>query len=178
MRFKDRGFTLIELIVVTALISLLAAIVIGAISNTRSKARDTKRIRDAKTLLTAIELYRSSEEELPLNTEDDTGGWDLGNIGLGAGNSFIKPLLEKNILSQPIIENDPGLSSDSYRYRRYDSGTSCNFVFSILAIKLEKPHLVNYNIDDQYDSCFMPETGTPPVPLLSNDDWLVFMIKE
>lgn len=61
-----RGFTLIELLVVISIISLLASIVLGSLSRTRSKTRDIQRIRDLQEIQKALELYRADNGEYPL----------------------------------------------------------------------------------------------------------------
>ncbi|MEK7106427.1 MAG: prepilin-type N-terminal cleavage/methylation domain-containing protein [Patescibacteria group bacterium] len=75
---KNRGFTLIELLVVIAIIAVLASIVIALLSQTKSKARDTKRIQDMKQLKTAIELFYSQNGYYPTcsggNIHCDTTG--------------------------------------------------------------------------------------------------------
>ena len=65
---KNKGFTLIELLVVIAIIGLLSSIVLASLSATRSKARDTKRIGEMKTIETALTLYAlSNNGNIPLS---------------------------------------------------------------------------------------------------------------
>jgi type II secretion system protein G len=54
---NKKGFTLIELIVVIAIIGILSAVVIVNISSSRSKARDAKRISDIAQIQLALEQY-------------------------------------------------------------------------------------------------------------------------
>ncbi len=56
MRFK-RGFTLIEMLVVLAIIAVLAAILFPVMSKARMKARQATCISNLKQLLTAVNLY-------------------------------------------------------------------------------------------------------------------------
>lgn len=58
MKFK-KGFTLIELMVVVAIIGLLASIVVVSLQGARSGARDAKRQADLKGLQIAMELCYS-----------------------------------------------------------------------------------------------------------------------
>ena len=53
------GFTLIELLLVVAIVAFTAAIIFSAVSSTRERARDTKRIGDLNQIEKAIELYRN-----------------------------------------------------------------------------------------------------------------------
>ena len=52
-----KGFTLVELVVVVAVIAILSGIVIANISSSRSKARDAKRISDIAQIQLALEQY-------------------------------------------------------------------------------------------------------------------------
>ncbi len=56
----NQGFTLIELLVVVAIIGLLGSIVLASLSGARSKARDTKRIGEAKSIATALTIYANN----------------------------------------------------------------------------------------------------------------------
>ena len=51
-----KGFTLIELLVVIAIISLLSGIVLASINQSRAKARDTRRLGNARAIITALEM--------------------------------------------------------------------------------------------------------------------------
>jgi prepilin-type N-terminal cleavage/methylation domain-containing protein len=54
---NQRGFTLIEMLVVIAIIGLLASVVLLALNSARSKSRDAKRAADVRQIMTALELY-------------------------------------------------------------------------------------------------------------------------
>ncbi|MEI6580672.1 MAG: prepilin-type N-terminal cleavage/methylation domain-containing protein [bacterium] len=59
---KDRGFTLLELLIVIAIIAILsvALVIVLNPAETLKKARDAQRISDLSTLKTAIGLYLTS----------------------------------------------------------------------------------------------------------------------
>ncbi len=107
---KDRkGFTLVEIVIVMAIIAILAALVVGAIGIARKQARDTQRINDMRTLQTAMEAYASSHG----GKYYDTGGklvclgvpsteqcWG-GPYGSDALNTALAPYLA-NIPKDPL----------------------------------------------------------------------------
>lgn len=58
MRSKNgEGFTLIELLVVVAIIGLLSSIISAAVSASRLKSRDARRLTDAQQMKTGLDLY-------------------------------------------------------------------------------------------------------------------------
>jgi general secretion pathway protein G len=54
---KQRGFTIVELLIVIAVIAILAAIVLTSYQGTQAQARDAKRKSDVKALIDALEVY-------------------------------------------------------------------------------------------------------------------------
>lgn len=67
------GFTLIELLVVIAIVGILASIIVTSLISARSKARDSKRLADLKTISTALEFYYDDTGHYPLATTWVTG---------------------------------------------------------------------------------------------------------
>jgi type II secretion system protein G len=65
---KKRGFTLIELLVVIAIIGTLATIVMVSLNTARSKARDTRRAADLKSIALALEMYYDAVGSYPAST--------------------------------------------------------------------------------------------------------------
>jgi len=62
---QNKGFSLIELLFVIAVIGMLATLSLVAINNAREKARDTRRLSDINQILQALELYFSSHRTYP-----------------------------------------------------------------------------------------------------------------
>lgn len=61
----EKGFTLVELLVIVAIIGVLAAIVIVALNSARVRARDARRQSDITSLQSALELYNDANNGYP-----------------------------------------------------------------------------------------------------------------
>jgi prepilin-type N-terminal cleavage/methylation domain-containing protein len=57
MYMRRHGFTLIELVVVIAIISVLLSISLAGIGNARVRSRDARRIADVRTIQSALEMH-------------------------------------------------------------------------------------------------------------------------
>src|SRR3954471_10258356 len=87
---NQKGFTLIELMVVMSIIGLLASIMLVTFVNARRKARDTSRIATMKQIYTALELYFNNYGFYPVANASEDAGWaslvtELQNTKILAG---------------------------------------------------------------------------------------------
>lgn len=84
---KKKGFTLIELIIVIAILGILAAIAIPKFGNVQKDARIKADIASAKTVADTAAMLIASEK-IKINTADATASKDVGgydtDIELGA----------------------------------------------------------------------------------------------
>lgn len=61
----SKGFTLIEVLVVVAIISILTAILVANYNEARKNSRDKVRMSDLKSLQLAVELYKAQYGQYP-----------------------------------------------------------------------------------------------------------------
>lgn len=65
VRRTTKGFTLVELMVVIAIIGILASIVLASLDSARKKGRDARRISDVKQIQLALELFYDANALFP-----------------------------------------------------------------------------------------------------------------
>ena len=76
---KSRAFTLIELLIVVAIIAILAAIAVPNFLEAQTRAKNSKALADMRTMTTALETYKIDTGKYPS---------DAGNGG-GSGQNII-----------------------------------------------------------------------------------------
>lgn len=134
---KKSGYTLIEMLMVVAIIGMLASSILIGLGSSRAKARDTRRITDLKNVQTVLELYYSKYNSYPKMAEaigtDETLTWtELSNI-----------LISKETgLNANKIPGDP-LKSSGWTYYYGTNGQSY-----VLGAKLETK---DQSLDDDLD---------------------------
>ena len=75
MKNVQKGFTLIELMIVVAIIGILAAVAIPAYSDYTKKAKFTEVVQATQAVKTAVELCAQSENVTPIaGCEQNSGG--------------------------------------------------------------------------------------------------------
>jgi type II secretory pathway pseudopilin PulG len=65
MKRKDRGFTIIETVIIVIILSVLSAIAAVYVTGSQKKARDSKRLADLKSIHSAVELFEAANWRLP-----------------------------------------------------------------------------------------------------------------
>ncbi|MDD5773171.1 MAG: prepilin-type N-terminal cleavage/methylation domain-containing protein [bacterium] len=80
---NEKGFTLIELMIVIAILGILAAVAIPNFLNARGKAQDAAALSTLEAVKTAMEMYAADNGVYPTLTGGANTGHDL-SIALGA----------------------------------------------------------------------------------------------
>jgi len=115
-----KGFTIIELVVVIAIIAVLSGIVVMNLTSMMAKARDAKRLSDMAQIQKALEMYKSDHGSYPANADNDCNGYDTG---YAATDDVFIPALEPTYLGK--VPGDPTVmtSCGGYEYYRYAAGS-------------------------------------------------------
>ena len=99
----ESGFTLIEMLVVVAIIGLLASVVITGLGSARQKARDVRRISDIRQIQNALETHYSDNVSYPadlsgLSVPEDplSGVYEYFALSSGSQMYFLGTCLEND----------------------------------------------------------------------------------
>lgn len=87
LKSKQKGFTIVELLIVIVVIGILVALVITTFSGIQKKARDTERQTDIKAIHGQVEAYFAQNGKYPTlaNLNDDSWvGSNLKGLDLDA----------------------------------------------------------------------------------------------
>jgi len=114
------GFTLIELIMVVAIIGTILTVSFISFTNARQKARDTKRLSDITQIQNTLELYLRDEGRYP---DAITFGSSL------TGSSSIRVYMN-NLPQNPSPRDDGVCPNNDYIYTINESGYLLDFCLS------------------------------------------------
>jgi len=80
VRKSQLGFTLIEILVVMAILAILSAIGIGSFQSSQQKARDSERKSSFKQIGIALETYYNDYSQYPTGSGGDIYGCGVDGI--------------------------------------------------------------------------------------------------
>lgn len=118
-----RGFTLMELLIVVAIIAILAVVVFVGLPEAVARSRDAARLADANQLVAALDEYLLKEGNFPANSDNDASGWDC-NFDPNDPGGFIELLQTGGYMVTPSdpLENITSCFLGGMRYYRYSAG--------------------------------------------------------
>jgi prepilin-type N-terminal cleavage/methylation domain-containing protein len=128
-----KGFTLIEMLIVVAIIGILASLVLVGLGPVQRQGRDARRISDLRQVQTGLELYFIKEGHYPSPAPSDWAGLVELLKGDGIGVS--------NVPQDPSASSAGSAGGRTYRYGS-DDGTSY-----VLAATLEDTSSARLNDD-------------------------------
>lgn len=149
---KTRGFTLVELLVVLAILSVLVTVTIAAFRSSQSRGRDAERKSDLKQIANAVELFYSDYGKYPFDTgtvlnacpyDPSTGNGSACSWGSGE-------FTDGKTVYIKTVPKDP--NSGSHYYYRIVPGSN-NQKFQVFA----------YLENTQDPQCLGGNCATPPV---------------
>ena len=73
------GFTVIELLVVVAIIGIVSGIIVASVSGSKAKGRDAKRIADISVIQLALERYYDEKRYYPTDLSSSSNSDDLSD---------------------------------------------------------------------------------------------------
>lgn len=129
------GFTLVELIVVVAIIGFIASAILVGLTATQLDARDKRRISDLRQIEAALNLYYSRYNSFPSEASGANGNMSTNAIFLNAVGPFLQ--------GAPI---DPVKYSGTYFYY-YDGKHNCGGKDQVVifARQMDRPENANYD---------------------------------
>ncbi len=101
----NKGFTLVELLVVISIIGVVVALSLFGLSGARESARDAKRKSDLELIRASIETYRSDCNSYPTTLASPLTGTDAPPALCSTANTYISQI--------PLDPLAPGIN---YRY--------------------------------------------------------------
>ncbi|MBP6868685.1 MAG: prepilin-type N-terminal cleavage/methylation domain-containing protein [Candidatus Pacebacteria bacterium] len=108
----NKGFTLVELLIVIAIIGILSSVVLSSLNTARLKARDARRVADFKSVSLAMELYKDSFGAYP-------GSNALYPDSKAQFDQMAQQLVTAGFLSS--VPKDP-VDNSTYKYQFYYYG--------------------------------------------------------
>jgi len=120
-----RGMTLVEILVVVAIIGILAGLVTINLTSTRAKARDKKRIADVESIAQALTLYYSANRQYPkVNANALLESFIMDDSSTAPNNAYtlLSTFTTRYLQSKPSSPKQ-GLPTDSNTYRYQTTGT-------------------------------------------------------
>lgn len=135
---SQKGFTLLELLVVVAIIAILATLILANLNRARKQAQDAKVQSEVKAISDAVQLYLTSNPDggtLPLTGSVPTGNPPVG----GSGVEVTQGLFSSSLLASPdpLLRSVPQhpsqttAASSSTRYHFAGSNATGSYTYMV-----------------------------------------------
>jgi prepilin-type N-terminal cleavage/methylation domain-containing protein len=155
---KESGFTIVELLIVVAVITILATISVLAYNGVQERARDARRIQDIATLVKATQLYYLDNRNFAsVNCANNGSGWLHSDYdGAGPALSANDCLLQSGHLKTALMDPS-GLTGcgglGCYAYMK-GSCASGNYYYAHLETKAQTANDLDTTCNTSYDTAY------------------------
>lgn len=120
---NNKGFTIVELLIVIVVIGILAALVLNSFRGVQERARDTKRRTDVNAQASQLEVYYTDQGHYPLATQVSQDSFITSNFKGADLNAWRAPNQNTN-----SMVNSATPDKDHYGYQAFqtDGTTPCS----------------------------------------------------
>jgi type II secretory pathway pseudopilin PulG len=109
---RNQGFSIVELVVIVAVLAVLAGVLVPRVSNQMAFSRDERRLADMNRVRHAIDQFYADKGYYPPADQNTSyGGWDVSH-----DSTFIQALAKEGYLEQDA--RDP-VNDETYHYRYF-----------------------------------------------------------
>lgn len=168
------GFTLIEILVVIAIIGIILSILTVNFNEARKKSRDKARQSDLKSLQLAIETYKAQNNGLyppsgcsPANNDNDNNVWvtpgPVSASGFRSCPEYVKGLVPDYIAALP---SDPSMENDTDKGFMYRTDNARTY-YKVMVNRSVETDLIT-SFDDEFSRCPYVTTACPSVAANAN----------
>lgn len=129
---KDRGFTIVELLIVIVIIAILAAIVIVAYNGITNRAKTSKALSAAQAIQQKSEAFNAEMGYYPSQSSDfgtdATKSYHITGVSFLAAAPTTAPANESSAFMDPcpstVVAGDTDATGESITYWDYATGTA------------------------------------------------------
>ena len=143
MPVKQKGFTIVELLIVIVVIGILAAIVIVAFNGVQTRAKFSKINQDLKSMQKLIEIYKAEKGHYPIASTN----WIRSSSN---PDDFIPGIVPEYAPSLPRFTATTVASNQAYLYRSSSDNSNYKLIRLGQPIPADEQALVPDNMKDGY----------------------------
>lgn len=123
----QRGFTIIELLIVIAIIAILAGLVLNNFQGAQAKARDTQRVTRINAIHSKLEEFYNEGNGYPASAETTANfpGIDAKAVTDPRGGTLTSTIVaDKTVLDGNTLTQPSSGASNEFKYYTYPTGCS------------------------------------------------------
>jgi len=117
---KERGFTILELLIVVAVIGILSAGILALTGDTKTKSRDNRRAEDMRQIQNALNIYFTDNNRFPVEPDPVT---------VTGSDDFSNALVSEGTID--TVPTDPLHPKKTYTYESSASGADYTLRFCL-----------------------------------------------